>query len=94
MSLSNFIDRELIRKIDVLKIDTEGFEYNILSGLKKSDFDKIGLIYFEHHFDNMIKKKYKFSDINSLLNKNGFIQTLKIKMNFRKSFEYIYERKK
>ena len=63
MSLSNFIDRELIRKIDVLKIDTEGFEYNILSGLKKSDFDKIGLIYFEHHFDNMIKKNTNFQTL-------------------------------
>ena len=37
----------------------------------------------------MIDKKYKFRDINNLLKKNNF-QKLKIKMKFRKSFEYIY----
>ena len=41
----------------------------------------------------MIKKNYKFSDINKLLRSNNFIQKFKIKMKFRKSFEYIYEKK-
>ena len=41
----------------------------------------------------MIIKDYKFSEISNLLKKNGFIQVYKIKMNFRKSFEYIYKNK-
>ena len=80
-------------KIDVLKIDTEGYEFSILKGITEKDFKKIRFIYFEHHFDLMIEKEYKFKDIDQLLKKNNFSQKLKIKMKFRKSFEYIYESK-
>ncbi len=76
-----------------MKIDTEGFEYNILRGIKEIDYEKIRYIYFEHHYDLMIEKGYTFSNINSLLVKNNFKKIFKIKMKFRKSFEYIYEKK-
>ena len=76
-----------------MKIDTEGFEFNILKGIKRPDFKKIKYIYFEHHYDLMINKGYNFSDINSLLIQNNFEKIFKIKMKFRKSFEYIYEKK-
>lgn len=89
VNLSEFILNSE-EKIDVLKIDTEGFEYNILKGINKSDYKKIKFIYFEHHYDLMLKKKYKFEDINRLLKQNDFILMFKIKMKFRKSFEYIY----
>jgi len=78
-------------KIDILKIDTEGYEFNILKGISKEDFKKIKLIYFEHHYDLMIEKGYKFSDINNLLKINNFTLKYKLRMKFRKSFEYIYE---
>ena len=90
-SLSQIILNNNINRIDVLKIDTEGYEYNVLKGIKLNDFKKINYIYFEHHYDLMIKKGYKFSDINFLLNQNNFYKKYKLKMNFRKSFEYIYE---
>ena len=91
VNLSNFISDNNIVRLDILKIDTEGFEFNILKGLNKDDFKKIRYIYFEHHYDLMIKKKYKFSDINNLLKINNFTIKYKLKMKFRKSFEYIYE---
>lgn len=92
VNLSEFIlNRE--KKIDILKIDTEGYEFNILRGIHQLDFKKIRFIYFEHHFDLMIEKKYKFRDINELLKKNNFSLKYKLKMKFRKSFEYIYESK-
>ena len=47
---------------------------------------------FEHHYHDMILKKYKFSDIHSLLINNNFKQIFKSKMPFRKTFEYIYEK--
>ena len=93
-TISNFIIKNNIPHIDILKIDTEGYEYNILKGIKKTDFNKINFIYFEHHYDLMIEKNYKFSDIDRLLNENNFQKVLKIKMKFRKTFEYIYEKKK
>lgn len=87
--LSNYIEINEIKKIDFLKIDTEGYEYDVLLGLKEN-IKKIGFILFEHHYDDMIKKNYKFTDINNLLVKNNFVQVFKIKMFFRKTFEYIY----
>ena len=87
---SVFINKD-IKKIDILKIDTEGYELNILKGITDKDFKKIKFILFEHHYDLMIEKKYKFSDINELLLKKDFKQSFKIKMKFRKSFEYIYK---
>jgi len=90
VNLSEFIlNKET--KIDILKIDTEGYEFYILNGIQKPDFRKIRYIYFEHHYDLMIDKKYKFRDINELLKVNNFSLKFKIRMKFRKAFEYIYE---
>jgi FkbM family methyltransferase len=90
INLSEFLLSKESR-IDILKIDTEGYELNILKGISKEDFKKIKLIYFEHHYDLMIAKGYKFSDINKLLKNNNFTLKHKLRMKFRKSFEYIYE---
>ena len=78
-----------INKIDFLKIDTEGYELNVLKGFEEKVVN-INVILFEHHYDLMIKKDYTFSDINNFLNKNGFLQKGKFRMPFRKTFEYIY----
>ena len=90
-NLSKFLQSESISKVDILKIDTEGYEFNILKGLSDSDFKKIRFLYFEHHYDLMINKGYNISDITKLLIKNNFKKKYKLRMKFRKSFEYIYE---
>ncbi len=90
ISLDYFIKEKGIKSIDLLKIDTEGYEFNILKGLSKSH-KIIKLVYFEHHYDDMIMKNYKYADIHKLLSDYGFKKIIKNKMLFRKSFEYIYE---
>ena len=92
--LSYFKEVENFKKIDILKIDTEGYELNILKGITQKHLKKIKYIYFEHHYDLMIKKNYTYRDIKNFLNENNFYLSLKLKMNFRKTFEYIYENKK
>ena len=87
--LKNYIEKKQIKKINFLKIDTEGFEYNVILGLREK-IKLVSIIMFEHHYDNMILKGYKFSDINKYLIKNNFIKISKHKMPFRKTFEYIY----
>jgi len=89
IKLSEYIRKKAINKIDFMKIDTEGYEFEVLKGLE-NNIKNINCVLFEHHYDNMIKKGYKFSDINNLLLKNDFKQVLKLKMYFRKTFEYIY----
>tara|TARA_B110000483_G_scaffold129999_1_gene155713 strand:+ start:189 stop:920 length:732 start_codon:yes stop_codon:yes gene_type:complete len=91
-TLDNYIYQNNFNRISFLKIDTEGYEYEILRGLKKR-IKSVDTIMFEHHYDNMIIKEYTFSDINYLLKKNDFYQVFKSRMPFRKSFEYIYRRK-
>ncbi len=77
-------------KIDILKIDTEGFEFDVIKGAKEK-ITSVKYIYFEHHFDLMIIKNYKFSEIHDYLIKYNFKKMIKIKMPLRKTFEYIYE---
>ena len=89
VTLNEFIIENNVNKIDLLKIDTEGHEYPVLLGLKDK-INMINLIHFEHHFDDMIIKDYKLTDIHDLLIKKGFKKYFKIKMKFRKSFEYLY----
>ena len=92
ISLKKFLVERNIEKIDFIKIDTEGFEFNILLGL--GDYIKnVHFISFEHHYDNMIIKNYNFKDIHKLLIDNGFEKIFKIKMPLRKSFDYIYQKK-
>ena len=91
LPLSKVNEVNHIENIDILKIDTEGYELNILKGINENHFNKIKYIYFEHHYNLMIKKNYKYSDIKIFLNKNNFYLAFKIKMKFRKTFEYIYE---
>jgi len=92
--LNEFTDIFNCKNIDVLKIDTEGYELNILKGISKNNFQKIKFIYLEHHYDLMVKKNYKYSDLKNFLNENNFNLKYKIKMNFRKTFEYIFENEK
>ena len=89
IKLDNYIYQNKIPSIDLLKIDTEGFEFDVLQGVK-DNLKKIKAIYFEHHFYNMIIKNYTLSNIHDYLVQNNFKKYFKIKMKFRKSFEYIY----
>jgi len=90
--LKDYIEKNNIRKIDFMKIDTEGYEFEILLGLENK-IQLIDIIMFEHHYDNMIKKGYTFADINKLLIKNHFNKIYKSRMPFRKTFEYIYKKR-
>ena len=89
IKLSQYFDINNLEKIDFLKIDTEGYEYDVLKGLGDKII-KIRLIMLEHHYDDMIKKNYTFGDISDLLKTNNFKMIYKSKMPFRKTFEYIY----
>ena len=90
-TLDNYIEVNRIDLIDLIKIDTEGFEFEILQGTTRN-FKRVKLILFEHHYDDMIKKNYNFSHINQLLSQNNFFRIHKAKMPFRKTFEYIYSK--
>ena len=88
--LDEYLNNNSIEHINFMKIDTEGYELDVLQGLGTKIYN-VKYIMFEHHYHDMLVKTYKFSDINELLIKNNFIKIFKAKMPFRKTFEYIYE---
>ena len=89
ITLSDYLIKHNIDNVDFLKIDTEGYEFEVLIGAKDV-LSRISIVLFEHHYDDMIAKNYKFSDIHNFLLINHFTQLYKCKMPFRKTFEYIY----
>jgi FkbM family methyltransferase len=93
LTLEKFFKEKKLKSVNYLKIDTEGYELNVIKGLGKY-IKKIRLIHFEHHYDDMYIKNYTFRDIHSCLSKNNFRKIYKLKMFFRKTFEYVYENEK
>jgi len=90
INFEEYLIKNKINSVDLLKIDTEGYELEVIKGLNNS-LAKVSMIIFEHHYDNMIKKGYTFTDINKLLRSKKFKLVFKAKMPFRKTFEYIYQ---
>ena len=72
-TLDNYCNENNIKNIDILKIDTQGYEDKVLSGsnelLKEK---KIGVIITEIMFDNVYDKYFSFSDIEKFLIPNDF----------------------
>ena len=87
--LDNILIQDKDKKIELLKIDTEGHDFYVMKGLGTL-IRNVNIIYFEHHFHNMLKKNYTLSDVHSFLIENNFKKAYKNKMFFRKTFEYIY----
>ena len=77
INFKEYLEKKKLKEIDLLKIDTEGYELEVLKGLK-DQISKVSIILFEHHYDNMIVKNYKFGDIHHVLKNNGFSKVYKI----------------
>ncbi len=69
--LKDFIKNKSIKKIDILKIDTEGYDFNVIKSLG-DEINNIEYIYFEHHFHDMLVKDYHLSDVHSYLKNFNF----------------------
>jgi FkbM family methyltransferase len=67
ISLKDFFDTYDIKKIDFLKMDCEGSEYDIIMNTPKEYLERIGKISMEVHKTNMF-----IEDISKFLSKNGF----------------------
>tara|TARA_B100000886_G_C20422558_1_gene492304 strand:+ start:2693 stop:3403 length:711 start_codon:yes stop_codon:yes gene_type:complete len=87
-----FCKKYKIKSVDLLKIDTEGYEYYILQGAIKN-LKKVKIILLEHHYDISIIKGYKFRQIIKILKNCGFEIRFKNKMVLRNIFEYVFVNK-
>ena len=89
-TLNNFLIDQKIKNVEILKIDTEGYDFNVIKSLENK-LSFIKYIYFEHHFHNMLCKDYTFNEVHNYLINNNFKKVFKTKMFYRKTFEYIYK---
>ena len=69
----DYCKKNKIKKIDILKIDTQGFEDKILLGSKNSlNNNIISIVELEMIFDDVYKKYSTFTDIEKNLLKNDY----------------------
>lgn len=75
-TLDAFMQEHKIEHIDLLKIDTEGFEYNVMSGcLESIKNNKIKAIHFEFNSMNIISKVF-MKDFIKILPQYDFYRVL------------------
>ena len=89
-TLSEILIQNKLQKIDLLKIDTEGYELNVLIGLEKF-IKKTKIILLECHYDDSLIKNYNFRSLNFFFTRNRFRLISKNKMLLRKGYELIYK---
>lgn len=71
LSLSELMRQEGVQNIDLLQIDTEGYDGEIIRSI---DFDKVrpAMIHFEHGMADGVMSRADFDDLVSLFNKQGY----------------------
>ena len=74
------LNERKLNKIDLIKIDTEGHEYEVLEGMKNS-IKKINYILIEFHIDK-IYESYDSNIIHEILIKNNFKLLKRFKFPF------------
>lgn len=72
-TLGRFIENNNIEFIDILKIDVQGYEFQVLSGCSDIIQEKVKLILVELTFTNMYEGLPNFQDLISFLIGKGFI---------------------
>ncbi|PKD21141.1 hypothetical protein APR41_12050 [Salegentibacter salinarum] len=72
-TIDDFCKEQEIERIDVLKIDTQGFELEVFKGSKQSmQENRIGLLYFEVTFIDMYQNLPSFGELFDFAVENGF----------------------
>lgn len=72
-TLDEYCRQNYITKIDVLKMDTQGYELEVLKGAVNMLKEKnIQLLFFEVIFSDMYKNLPAFGDIHKLLSDNNY----------------------
>ena len=89
-TIDSFLRDNYINHVDILKIDVEGFEYQVLLGASETlSAGKIQRIQLERHTDDM--RADTFPAIDALLRGFGYSRIKEIKHPFGSFFELLYQ---
>lgn len=90
-TIDAFLNENKVLRIDVLKIDVEGFELEVIRGARQALKDgKVKIVQFERHTDEMRENTYPV--IHELLDSFGFVKLVEIKHQFGNFFEVLYRK--
>lgn len=89
--LSDFILKEKIKEIDLIKIDVEGHEINVLRGLFNKKYSGIKYIQLESHNDDLYASK-KNNDIDKIMKDNGYFLYQRVRHGFGNFSDLIYRK--
>ena len=89
--LDNFCNKKKITSIDILKIDTEGFELSVIQGAKKT-LKKTKLLIIEFQLNDMYLN-YSSKKIETFLKFNNFIFIDSLKFPFMQYEDRVYMNK-
>jgi len=90
ISLESYMENNNMKSIDFLKIDVEGYEFNVIKGLGQY-IENVKYIMFEYGVGTYFANNVKLSDLISLLNNFEFFIVQNsglIKINFNNKSEY------
>ena len=90
--LSEIIKKNNIKKVDLLKIDTEGHELQVLRGAGAFLKEKVNFMLIEIHNSNIFLN-YDAKKIHNYLKKNNFILKKRYKFPFTTWEDRIYQNK-
>jgi FkbM family methyltransferase len=93
-TIDYYVNENNIDMIDLLKIDTEGHEYEVLMGAQKTiNENKIKYLLIELHYSKMYKN-YSRIKIEEFLKNNNFTLLKSFKFPFHTFVDNLYEYKK
>ena len=90
ITLDHFFEKKRL-KIDLLKIDTEGHEYQVLQGAKKLLKKNVRFILIEFHLSK-IYNNYNKKKIEKVLLENNFFLLKKFKFPFLQFEDRVYKK--
>jgi FkbM family methyltransferase len=72
-TLDNYCESNMITKIDLLKIDTEGYDVHVLQGAKKMmEREAISMIYCEAGFHKFNQRNTSFNELSKFLEERNY----------------------
>lgn len=72
VSLDTFLAKKYLKSIDLIKIDVEGYEYEVLKGAKKTIFEYRPVLFIEIDDNNLKQQNSSASNVISWLDDLGY----------------------
>ena len=82
-TVDGFCEEETLSRVDLLKIDTQGFDFEVLKGSERMLREqRIGLVYLELCFAPLYENQATLGDVSSWLEKFGYHALAIYEINF------------